>query len=76
LRLMGIFDTSWVSMKRYMYYYTYGLWITAAVFRLIRDRSLFMAGVATKRNVFLGKNFADPTIKMSIFYQPQISIKK
>jgi hypothetical protein len=34
-------------------------------------------GVATKRNVFLGKNFADPTIKKSnIFTQPQISMKK
>jgi hypothetical protein len=33
-----------------------------------------MAGMAPKRNVFLGKNFADPTIKH--FTQPQISIKK
>jgi hypothetical protein len=36
-----------------------------------------MAGVAPKRNVFLGKYFADPTIKKpSIFTQPQITIKK
>jgi hypothetical protein len=27
----------------------------------VRDRSLFMAGVAPKRNVFLGKQFADQT---------------
>jgi hypothetical protein len=35
-------------------------------------------GGAPKRNVFLGKNVADPTIKKSefIFNQPQISIKK
>jgi hypothetical protein len=26
-------------------------------------KSLFMAGVAPKRNALLGKNFADPTIK-------------
>jgi hypothetical protein len=48
----------------------------------IRDWSLFMAGGggggAPKRNAFLGKNFADPTIKKSktFFNQPQISIKK
>jgi hypothetical protein len=37
-----------------------------------------MAGMAPKRNVFLGKNFADPTIKKSEFFftQPQISITK
>jgi hypothetical protein len=33
-----------------------------------------MAGVAPKRNFFLGKSFADPTIKK--FTQPQISAKK
>jgi hypothetical protein len=34
-------------------------------------------GVAPKRNVFLGNNFADLTIKKSdvFFIQPQISIK-
>jgi hypothetical protein len=34
--------------------------------QVIRNRSLFMAGWrggAPKRNVFLGKHFADPTIK-------------
>ena len=46
----------------------------------IRDRP-FMGGgggVAPKRNVFLGKHFADPIIKMSKnhFTHPQISIKK
>jgi hypothetical protein len=40
-------------------------------------RYLWGWGVAPKRNVFLGKNFADPTIKKSnIFTQPQISMKK
>ena len=35
-------------------------------------------GVAPKRNVFRGKNFADPTIKKvkNLITQPQISIKK
>jgi hypothetical protein len=35
-------------------------------------------GVAPKRNAFLGKNVADPTIKKSktSFSQPQISTKK
>jgi hypothetical protein len=34
-------------------------------------------GGAPKRNVFLGKNFADPTVKKSKkFTQLQISIKK
>jgi hypothetical protein len=35
-------------------------------------------GVAPKRNVFRGKNFADPTIKKvkNLVTQPQISIKK
>jgi hypothetical protein len=35
-------------------------------------------GVAPKRNVFFGKNFADPTIKKvkNLITQPQISIKK
>jgi hypothetical protein len=44
----------------------------------IRDWSLFMSEMAPKRNVFLGKNFADPTIKKSEFFftQPQISITK
>jgi hypothetical protein len=30
---------------------------------VVRDRSLFMAGVAPKRNVFCGKKISDPTIK-------------
>ena len=29
---------------------------------------IIMARVAPKRNVFLDKRFADPTIKMSAFY--------
>ena len=34
-----------------------------------------MAGVATNRNVFLGKNFAGPTSKVNFFFnQPQILI--
>ena len=34
-----------------------------------------MAGVAPNRNVFLGKNFADPTNKVNFFFtQPQILI--
>jgi hypothetical protein len=35
-------------------------------------------GGAPKRNVFLGKSFANPTIKKkkTFFTQPQISIKK
>jgi hypothetical protein len=35
-------------------------------------------GVAPKRNVFRGKNFADPTNKRvkNLITQPQISIKK
>jgi hypothetical protein len=35
-------------------------------------------GVAPKRNVFCGNNFADPTIKKvkNLITQPQISIKK
>jgi hypothetical protein len=35
-----------------------------------------LQGVAPKRNVFLGKTFADPTIKKSTFYPASISIKK
>jgi hypothetical protein len=37
-----------------------------------------MAGVAPKRNIFLGKNFADPTIKKVkyLITQPPISIQK
>jgi hypothetical protein len=39
---------------------------------------IYLAWVAQKRNVILGKNFADPTIKkVKIFFtQPQILIKK
>jgi hypothetical protein len=36
--------------------------------RSLRDRSSFMVGgggVASKRNIFLGKNFGDPIIKKS-----------
>jgi hypothetical protein len=35
-------------------------------------------GVAPKRNVFLGKNSADPTIKevKNLITQPQVSIKE
>ena len=47
----------------------------------LSDWSLFMAGgggggggggVAPKRNVFLGKNFADPTIKKSNIFLPNL----
>jgi hypothetical protein len=45
---------------------------------LLRTVHYLWRGVAPKRNVFRGKNFADPTIKKvkNLITQPQISIKK
>jgi hypothetical protein len=46
--------------------------------KLLGTRHYLWWGVAPKRNAFLGKNVADPTIKQSktSFSQPQISTKK
>jgi hypothetical protein len=44
--------------------------------KMRRNSSLFMAGGGTpKRNVFLGKNFADPSITNQLYGQPQLKIK-
>jgi hypothetical protein len=45
----------------------------------IRELSLFMGaggfgGVAPKRNVFLGKHFADPTIEKSEKFSPNLEL--
>jgi hypothetical protein len=37
---------------------TFDRGLNKSLSNMIRDRSLFMAGVAQKRNVFLGKTFA------------------
>jgi hypothetical protein len=38
----------------------------------VSERSLFMAGVATKKQFFLGKHFADPTIKKFTNFSPNL----
>jgi hypothetical protein len=51
------------------------IWISG---ELLGTGHYLWRGVAPKRNVFLGRNFSDPTIKKSkhLITQPQISIKK
>jgi hypothetical protein len=41
--------------------------LNAGIF-LLRDRPLFIQ-VVSKRNVFLGKNYANPAIKINLKYQ-------
>jgi hypothetical protein len=61
------------------------LWLKAAIDSSSRANQFELGtvhylwrGVAPKRNVFRGKNFADPTIRKvkNLITQPQISIKK
>jgi hypothetical protein len=41
---------------------------------IIRDRSLFMVGGGTEEKCFSWQNFADPTIKKTKIWLPNLSI--